>query len=1089
MNRLTGLLRARGTIVTLLCCSLFLAGCAKGDGAEREKAENGAHSPRQTILVYMVGSDLETQNGAASADLEEIRTSGVDTKEANIVVLTGGSLKWQTDIPATANTTYYLDGQRWETIDRAESANMGDAQTLSRFLTESVESFPAESYALILWDHGGGPIEGYGFDELYAFDHLTLPEMRQALQNSPFGQEKERLTWVALDACLMASIELANVFANFADYMVASQEAVPNQGLNYSFLSEAGAGLCDGKAAAKTIIDTYADYYERLNEQLKNSRKTITMSCLDLSATNAVEEAVDRISTRLDDTIKNGGYSAVAKERSEARSYGRFTLGQDSDLIDLKVLARQTPNAKAESSALLAALGQLVVYQRSNQEGTSGISIFFPFENKEYLSMDTNRQFGWQDIYEQLGFAPQYAAFLYRFSQTQASNPLADWTGSAAPQTQFDAETGRYFLQLTPEQVQNYDGAAFYILQNVSGEEYVHLFMSRDVTLDAQGRLFANYNNQAIYVINEVTGQSIMPLAFESEREGNIVRYELPILLSRLVNEESSAVEYLSGELQAELNLDTNEISIIGVIPDDEDAAQKPRGKQEIRLEDWDAARFTSFGTYLTRGSDNNPLPYENWEHSGISYFYECPTKDRFSLQMLPLTEKEDALNCIITIADTQGNRYSSQLIPVSPKTDEQAEKNESPKATPMVSVSYPFGSEQVQTIFENEDVSLELMSLRLSDYAGFVRITLQVHNKSNREMYLHVGNSVIDGWVMYGSSTFLAFLEPGEAGTTSYDIDITHSQFHSNMQDCEIQLVKEILATFDYDLHGFGTTLIPLRILTNFEPWTYYENTYLADQVDFPLEEQVVYHDHGVSVRLLDAYVISSMEELCLIFEAETDESALAQLDLQYFSFNGVMFSSALVDGITIESIGANQRLRVPLRYSLPDLAYLGVTSIQDIGFSLSLYGADGSWQEQSWHRLTPTTSITANEDTPTTASSQLTGARLLWDRNGVRMYQLAGDAAGTYGRTFYIENNTPFLIKMMDRDTRVNHVANDDVLFYVEPIAPGKGRFVKFSLLQALTSAEGTTQLSDASFRMIAVNITENTLLFATDVIDVVF
>ena len=75
----------------------------------------------------------------------------------------------------------------------------------------------------------------------------------------------------------------------------------------------------------------------------------------------------------------------------------------------------------------------------------------------------------------------------------------------------------------------------------------MHIFMSRDVTLDAQGRLFANYSNQAIYVINEVTGQSIMPLAYESEREGNTVRYKLPILLSRFVSEEPFNMEYLSG--------------------------------------------------------------------------------------------------------------------------------------------------------------------------------------------------------------------------------------------------------------------------------------------------------------------------------------------------------------------------------------------------------------------------------------------------------------------------------------------------------------------------------------------------------------
>ena len=1091
MNRLAGLLRTRGTVITILCCMIALTGCSKSDGAEHEQTMSGAaHS--QTIMIYMVGSDLETQNGSASMDLEEIRTAGVDTTKANIVVLTGGSLKWQTNISASANTTYYLNDQRWEAIDRAESANMGEAQTLSGFLTASCERFPAESYALILWDHGGGPIEGYGFDELYAFDHLTLPEMRQALQNSPFGQEKARLSWVALDACLMASIELANVFSDFADYLVASQEAVPNQGLDYAFLSDAGTGLCDGETASKTIIDTYADYYENLNADLKNSKKTITMSCMDLSATDAVEQAVDAISTQLDTTIKNGGYSTIAKERSDARTFGRFSLGQDSDLVDLKILAQQTSqNAGAQSSALLEALEQLVVYQRSNQEGTSGVSIFFPFENREYLAMDTDRQFGWQDIYEQLGFAPQYAAFLYRFSQTQTSDPLADWTGSAAPQTKFDDETGRYYLQLTPEQVQNYDRAGYYILQKISGEEYTHLFMSRDLTLDAQGRLFANYNNQAIYVINDVTGQKYMPLAYESEREGNIVRYDLPIMLSRFVSADPFKMEYLSGNLQVELNRDTNEMTIIGAIPYEEEAAQKPYGKQEIHLEDWDYLRFSSYGSFMTHGSDNNPLPFEYWENSGISYLFEFQTKDGFSVQMLPLTAEEDSLDCIITMVDTQGNKYSSQLMPIGPNTSEKTEKTkaeESPKEA-TASISYPFGSEQTQMIFENEDVSLEILSLKQAEYTDELEVTLQAHNKSGRDMTLKVGNSSVDGWLMYGSSAFPAFLNPDEVDTTTWNICITHDKFFSNMQDCEMQEVKEILVTVTYKLDGFGSNQIPLRILTSFDPTTYYTNTYLSDQIDFPIEAQTIYHDHGVSVRLLDAYEISSMEDLCLSFEIETGESALEHASLHFFSFNGIMFSSTILEGINVDSIDANRRLRFTLRYSLSDLAYLGVTSIQDIGFSLELNSVDGSWEEQSWHRLTPTTVKGVKKDAPAISASQLEGARLLWDRYGVRMYQLAGLAAGTYGRIFYMENNTPFLVKMMTRDMKVNGAFNDDVNFYIESIAPGKGRFVKFTMMQNSTAQEGTTQVNDASFRIIVVDEEENALLFVTDVLDVTF
>ena len=122
---------------------------------------------------------------------------------------------------------------------------------------------------------------------------------------------------------------------------------------------------------------------------------------------------------------------------------------------------------------------------------------------------------------------------------------------------------------------------------------------------------------------------------------------------------------------------------------------------------------------------------------------------------MLPLKEKEEALSCVITMVDTQGNKYSSQLMPIVPTADEPTEKDESPKVVPTVSVSYPFGSEQAQMIFENDDLSLELISLRHADYADQVEVTLQAHNKSSREMDLNVGNSVVDGWYMYGSSAF----------------------------------------------------------------------------------------------------------------------------------------------------------------------------------------------------------------------------------------------------------------------------------------------------------------------------------------------
>ena len=49
----------------------------------------------QTIMVYLVGSDLESDYGNASLDLDEMEAAGVDTAHNNILVYAGGASEWQ----------------------------------------------------------------------------------------------------------------------------------------------------------------------------------------------------------------------------------------------------------------------------------------------------------------------------------------------------------------------------------------------------------------------------------------------------------------------------------------------------------------------------------------------------------------------------------------------------------------------------------------------------------------------------------------------------------------------------------------------------------------------------------------------------------------------------------------------------------------------------------------------------------------------------------------------------------------------------------------------------------------------------------
>ena len=47
-----------------------------------------------TVMVYMCGSNLESQYGSAPADLREMAEAGLDSGSASVLVYTGGSSLW-----------------------------------------------------------------------------------------------------------------------------------------------------------------------------------------------------------------------------------------------------------------------------------------------------------------------------------------------------------------------------------------------------------------------------------------------------------------------------------------------------------------------------------------------------------------------------------------------------------------------------------------------------------------------------------------------------------------------------------------------------------------------------------------------------------------------------------------------------------------------------------------------------------------------------------------------------------------------------------------------------------------------------------
>ncbi len=171
-------MKRRGIIILL---ALIMA-CSCGPKTPETPTSDGVQSgdKETTLLIYMTGSDLEAGSAVATKDLAEMAESGVDLCTSNVIVFTGGSPKWHSDVPVDVNAVLELTEDGFKQVESFEPMSMGTPENLSRFLNYACQNYPAKTYDLILWDHGNGPLIGYCVDKQYGDDTLTLTEMREA---------------------------------------------------------------------------------------------------------------------------------------------------------------------------------------------------------------------------------------------------------------------------------------------------------------------------------------------------------------------------------------------------------------------------------------------------------------------------------------------------------------------------------------------------------------------------------------------------------------------------------------------------------------------------------------------------------------------------------------------------------------------------------------------------------------------------------------------------------------------------------------------------------------------------------------------
>jgi hypothetical protein len=387
-----------------------------------------------TFMVYLAGDNNLDGNGVI--DLAEMKKVGSDDNLNLIAQFDRAGRKNETKRFYLRRGTKLTD----DAVMKLGETNSGSPAALTDFIRWGVQTYPAERYALVLWNHGGGwddtdvyagqrlrsiqrPANGRIRHALFftsfrlalraaaggaksrailyddnARDFLDNREMKKVLADAKKAVGR-KLDLLGLDACLMSMAEVACQVSASVRFSVGSEQTEPLEGWPYNRLLSELARKPDmpAKNFANVIVDQYIASYP--------SSEAVTQSACDLEKSTALMQAVKEManlfSAQLD---RSTVLAAIARARTQVQSY---EVPDNIDLIDFCALL--AGNAALDAAAketcrkvIHAAGGKDGMVVKSGCKGDSvkdsrGIAIYFPATRVSplYAELDFARKTGW----------------------------------------------------------------------------------------------------------------------------------------------------------------------------------------------------------------------------------------------------------------------------------------------------------------------------------------------------------------------------------------------------------------------------------------------------------------------------------------------------------------------------------------------------------------------------------------------------------------------------------------------------------------------------------------------------------------------
>lgn len=280
------------------------------------------------------------------------------------------------DTNADSARLYSLDAQHnYQLLENWGELDMGDPTTVALLLIYAKTHFPADRYAMAVYDHGGG---WYGSCvDVTNAGWLTMDDMAAGLAA---GGGLDLLMFTA--PCLMGSLEAVHELRDVLDIYIGSEELAGYVDWNgamdeFCTLLDNSAGLTTEEVGAQTleilVDNSIPEYFE-----------SVAMGVTKASATSAIVEAVHdfayyclshptelktEVAAALEATTRFGELFAIDREEVDLGDFADQALARISD-----------PIARQHLTAIKDALDVAVVamIKGSSEPRAQGLSIVFP---------------------------------------------------------------------------------------------------------------------------------------------------------------------------------------------------------------------------------------------------------------------------------------------------------------------------------------------------------------------------------------------------------------------------------------------------------------------------------------------------------------------------------------------------------------------------------------------------------------------------------------------------------------------------------------------------------------------------------------